>query len=92
MNAPLKITATEAPLKTWADYVAKVEAQCADYPVARSPFRPCRSDMIRVGLQMGCAFDPDMRRARDEAFAARLTFHPDFAAAVERAVAKVVGS
>ncbi|MFM9829699.1 MAG: hypothetical protein ACKVOB_13315 [Sphingomonas sp.] len=90
MNAPVKITATEAPPKTWSDYVAEVEAHCADVPESRSPWRPCRADLIRTMLQQGCACEPDMRRARDEAFAARLAHHPDFGAAVERAVAKAV--
>ena len=42
MNAPAQIT-IDAPAKTWADYVAEIEARCADVPVAPSPFRPCRS-------------------------------------------------
>lgn len=102
MASAVKITATEAPPKTWSDYVAEVEAQCADVPESRSPWRPCRADLIRARLAFLAATDPAVKLARQDAFFARYgqrcgtdkraIVHPDFAVAVERAVAKVVAS
>lgn len=95
-------TPLEAPPKTWDDYVAEVTAECADIPEPRSPWRICRSDMIRARLNLMAATDPAANLARQDAFFVRYgqpcgtdkraINHPDFAAAVGRAAAKAVRS
>lgn len=92
MNAPLETAATDTPPKTWADHVAEITALFADVPESFSPWRACRADLIHTWLQQDCACDPKLRQLRDEAFAARLAFQPDFSDVVERAVAKAVAA